>query len=321
MISSLANAMKRWRENYYFSHVLSAAIKPVQAGCAACARQIQEKVKRNGASIEVGEGQILRFDRDAGVNLASLLFWSGLDGYEPETMQTMRFFFQRVSTFVDVGANYGLYSILGAISNPKIRVVAFEPVAEIYSGLLRNIALNHVEGRVDCENLALASVSGPAKLYLPKAPGRDLEATGTLSAESWQVRQGAPAAQVQAVRFDEYESQHPMRVDFIKIDVEDFEADVLAGMERVIRRDRPFVVCEILPRNREHKNEKTREIIQALGYTPFWIAPGGYIRITRFDFERKFLNFLLSPVSLPGEVFDSPNQLWECRQREFDLSV
>jgi hypothetical protein len=104
-----------------------------------------------------------------------------------------------------------------------------------------------------------------------------------------------------------------MKIDLMKIDVEDFEADVLIGMQETIRRDHPFIVCEILPRNREHKNERTREVIQSLGYTAYWITPAGLIRVSRFDFEREFTNFLLSPVSLPGEVVDDPRHLWELR--------
>ncbi len=50
--------------------------------------------------------------RDAGVGLASLLFWHGVDGYKRETSETLRFFFSRSATFVDVGANCGIYSLL-----------------------------------------------------------------------------------------------------------------------------------------------------------------------------------------------------------------
>jgi len=67
-----------------------------------------------------------------------------------------------------------------------------------------------------------------------------------------------------------------MQVDLVKIDVEDFGADVLAGMQEVIRRDRPFIVCEVLPPG--HRNERTRDILAALGYQPYWITPSGYIR-------------------------------------------
>jgi len=257
----------------------------------------------------------MRVAKDCGISLASMLYWRGLAGVEPETSRALRFFFEHSEVFLDVGANYGLYSILGALWNPNLRVVAFEPLTSIYECLQKNVAINHLEDRVICENLALSDRSGSATFYLPPSEGKDLESTGTLSQNSWQVRQHAQPLQVNAVRLDDYESSHPMRVDLIKIDVEDFEADVLHGMEGLIRRDRPFIVCEILPRNREHRNERTRQALQALGYAAYWITPSGYIRVTRFDFEREFTNFLLSPVSIPGEVLTDPSALWQLKQQ------
>jgi hypothetical protein len=155
---------------------------------------------------------------------------------------------------------------------------------------------------------------------LPPAEGKDLESTGTLATASWQVRQNAQPVTVEAVRFDEYEARHPMHVDLIKIDVEDFEADVLLGMAGVVQRDRPFIVCEILPRNREHKNERTRQALETLGYTAYWITPSGYIRVSRLDFERDATNFLLSPVSVPAEVLSDPGPLWELKLRQVQVA-
>lgn len=106
-----------------------------------------------------------------------------------------------------------------------------------------------------------------------------------------------------------------MRVDLIKIDVEDFEADVLEGMSATIARDRPFIVCEILPRNKEQRNERTRLIIEAWEYTAYWITSGAYIRVSRFDFERRSTDFVLSPVSTDHEVVSDLTILFEARER------
>ena len=316
MTNVLTQTLKRWRENYYFSRVLSSALKPIHALGSACARQIQTKVRRNGASVRLPNGQIMRISRDAGIALASALYWQGYAGVEPETSRALRFFFERAEVFIDVGANYGHYSILGALWNPNLRIVAFEPLAPIYECLRKNIEANHLESRVVCENLALISITGLATLYLPPSAGKDMESTATLSCTGWQARQQAQPLPVQSVRLDDYVNEHPIHVDLIKIDVEDFEADVLQGMAGVIRRDRPFIVCEILPRNREHKNERTRQIIQSLGYVAYWITSSGYIRVTRFDFEREYVNFLLSPVSVSAEVLPDPLPLWHLKQSQ-----
>ena len=141
----------------------------------------------------------------------------------------------------------------------------------------------------------------------------DLESTGTLAPESWQSRKGSPQIEVEAIRFDGYEASHPMQVDLVKIDVEDFEADVIEGMRSVIRRDRPFIVCEVLPR--KHGNARTLATIESLRYQPYWITPAGYIRVARFDFERGNLtDFLFSPVSTQDTVLDNLDILFELRR-------
>ncbi len=191
---------------------------------------------------------------------------------------------------------------MGALWNPNLKVTAFEPVPPIFSGLKKNVLLNRLESRVPCEHVALSSKSGKATLFLPKGETLDLETTGTLVASSWQATKASPLLiDVETIRFDEYESRHPMCVDLIKIDVEDFEADVLEGMQKIIIRDLPFIVCEILPR--AHKNERTLKMLKALQYQAYWITPVGYIRVSTFDFNRRhFTDFLLSPVSTPDEV-------------------
>ena len=311
-----ARALKRWREDYYCSRFLTGVARPIHSVCSRLASEIQKKVRRNGLAIQLPNGQVMRIARNSGIALASTLFWHGLEGYEHKTSETLRFFFTRSATFIDVGANYGFYSMLSAFWNPNIRVVAFEPLMPIYEGLRNNIALNQLDTRVVCENLALANQNGRSTLYVPPAEGKDYETTGTLAINSWQVRHGSPGYPVETIRFDDYETRHTMKVDLVKIDVEDFEGDVLAGMQQIIRRDRPFIVCEILPRNREHRNERTRQVVESLHYEPYWITPSGYIRVSRFDFERnQDRDFLLSPVSVPGEIVTDLMTLWEQKQK------
>jgi FkbM family methyltransferase len=321
MARVLIRTLKRWRESYYFSHILSTLGRPIHAFCSTCAREIQTRIKRNGTAVRLPNGRTMRIARDAGISLASVLYWNGIAGVEPETSPTLCYFFERSEVFVDVGANYGLYSVLAGLWSPSLRVVAFEPIPAIYEGLKKNVAANNLTPRVTCENMALSSHSGLTTLYLPSGEGKDLESSGTLASDGWQVRNKAEILRVQAIRLDEYEARHPMRVDLIKIDVEDFEADVLQGMSGILGRDRPFIVCEILPRNREHKNENTRHILHQLGYTPYWITPQGCIRVSRFDFERSTTNFLLSPVAVPGEVLADPAPLWKFRQEQMRAGV
>lgn len=316
MTGSFKRTLKRWRESYFVSLLLATIAKPVWRVCRYMTQHIQAGVKRNGVTLQLPNGKTMSIGRDAGVGTASLLFWHGLDGYEAETSEALRFFFSHSSTFVDVGANCGLYSVLAALWNPQIKVIAFEPFAPIFEQFKRNVALNDLNDRIVCENIALSSGTATAVLHVPQSEGRDFEATGTLATDSWQVRHKSPGTEVRAMRFDDYEREHPMRVDLVKIDVEDFEADVLEGMSAVIRRDRPFIVCEILDRNKEHRNERTRKVLESLNYTAYWITSFGYVRVSRFDFERvAFKDFILSPVALDKEVVTDLAELHQQRMR------
>jgi|SRR5580704_1861441 len=259
---TVVRLLKRLRGNYYLGNALAAVTYPVQAASERVSAEIKRKVKRNGVSIRLPNGQILRLARDAGIAISSLLFWHGLDGYEPQTSKTLRFFFERSATFVDVGANYGYYSILAGLWNSDLRIVSFEPVPEIYEALNRNISLNRLQARVAAFNLALSDRSGRATFFLPPSESKDCEATGTLVQDGWQSRKQSPSFEIETARFDDFEHLHPMKVDVVKIDVEDFEYGVLRGMQEVISRDRPFIICEILPR--EHRNQKTKEILELL---------------------------------------------------------
>ena len=317
VVDRLIRLFAYWRENYYISSLLAPIAKLVHFICDRTATQLQAKVRKNGVSILLPNGKNLKIAKDAGVNIGSLLYWRGIDGYERETSEALRFFFAHSLTFIDVGANCGLYSILAALWNPEIRIVAFEAFQPIYERLKKNIAVNHLNERVLCENIALSSRSGTGVLYIPQSVGNDFETTGTLASESWQVKQQSPSVEVKTMRFDDYARDYSIRVDLVKIDVEDFEADVLEGMYATIQRDRPFIVCEILPRNTTHRNERTRRFVESLNYTPYWITATGYIRVSRFDFDRKhFLDFILSPVSTDAEVIADLTVLLEAERQE-----
>jgi hypothetical protein len=134
MSGSFKRFLKRWRDNYYLSLLLAYCAKPLWLISSRAALRIEQSVRKNGVTIKLPNDKRMSLERDSGIGIASLLFWHGLDGFEPETSRTLRFLFERAATFLDVGANCGLYSVLGALWNPKLEVFAFEPVPQIFAG-------------------------------------------------------------------------------------------------------------------------------------------------------------------------------------------
>lgn len=67
-------------------------------------------------------------------------------------------------TFVDIGANQGLYSLLAARNPHCVSAVAFEPVAATFALLRDNIALNGADAKIRPVHAAVSLQSGMARI-------------------------------------------------------------------------------------------------------------------------------------------------------------
>ena len=70
------------------------------------------------------------------------LFWYG--EYEKPLGTVLKNLLRDDTTFIDIGANIGYFSLLVAKSAPNGRIVAFEPVSYLFEALQKNIALNYI---------------------------------------------------------------------------------------------------------------------------------------------------------------------------------
>jgi FkbM family methyltransferase len=70
-------------------------------------------------------------------------------------------YFCRPTVVVDVGANVGFAALQFAANNPDARVVACEPLHDVYLRAISNVALNpHLKERISIHNVALFSHNG-----------------------------------------------------------------------------------------------------------------------------------------------------------------
>jgi FkbM family methyltransferase len=142
---------------------------------------------------------------------------------------------------VEVGANEGFYAYRFA---PHFAAVyAFEVNDELTAELA---AYN--PGNITIIHEGLSSCAGAATLYIPRVRGRLLTGWASLAPGN------CPDA-------DEHVEKavvlHPLdwfnltNVSFVKIDVEGHEVEVLEGARQTLSRDRPRVLMEVKPQNRE----------------------------------------------------------------------
>ncbi|HEY5079980.1 MAG TPA: FkbM family methyltransferase [Opitutaceae bacterium] len=166
--------------------------------------------------------------------------WIKLHGqHETGTERFILDHLRPASAFLDIGANIGYFSLLAAITGGA-RVVAFEPQRPIAELLSRSVAHNRVGDRVRVEQLALSNA--PATMRMTSCPGN----TG----HAQLARPDDAAAQpypVPVVVLDEWLAANPVgAVSVCKIDTEGSEVRVLEGMARLLARDGPAIVVEVI---------------------------------------------------------------------------
>ena len=168
--------------------------------------------------------------------IAKLIF-SFRENYEPE-LGFLQVVLEPGKVVVDVGANFGIYSLAAArLVGDSGTVLAFEPAAESFGILEQNVHLNRV-GNIRPFRMGLSDRDGKARLYHHADPGRNsLGGDGNPNATSEEIT---------TLMLDSLlEREGIGRVDLLKIDVEGAEELVLRGAMAVLNRTRPIVIFEL----------------------------------------------------------------------------
>lgn len=136
----------------------------------------------------------------------------------------------------DAGANIGLFSLYAAALGAK-KVYSFEAVAETYTIFKKNLALNGALKAVKAFNLALGAEKGSAEIkFNTRGEGSSMIDCGDAGVNRDITYSGRRAVQVAPL-----DGLVKGRVDFIKIDVEGYEKNVLLGAEKMIKKYKPVL--------------------------------------------------------------------------------
>jgi FkbM family methyltransferase len=168
----------------------------------------------------------------------------------------MAFFAQVVKpgdVVLDVGANIGAFTVpLAQIVGDTGGVFAFEPQPFIHNILCGNLALNSLLNVI--VNRSIVS----SKPGVQPIPAIDYRVAGNFGGFACDEPRGQIPTNV--VTLDAFQLK---RCDFIKIDVEGMERDVLLGAARTIATHRPLLYIEC---DREGKTFALLETLKRLGY-------------------------------------------------------
>lgn len=165
--------------------------------------------------------------------------------------------------FLDVGANIGWYTLhVAKIVGPEGLVLAVEPSPDSFAFLKKNIRLNHLSN-VTAFNFAAWDREAKLDLILAKTcTGHTVKPAWADSGKPWSWFSERPVTvRVPARPLDDVlKDQELTRLDWVKIDVEGAEAEVLRGLRETLMRFHPRILVES-----EHLEDMT-SIVRPMGY-------------------------------------------------------
>jgi len=168
---------------------------------------------------------------------------------------------------IDVGAHVGVFTLKASRKAKEGKVIAIEPHPQNYMLLLKNITINKLENVIPI-NLALSDSEGVAKLYISrKSLGHTIkEKRIELSREEFSTH--ISYIEVETKTLDQVVNELGLsKVDFIKIDVEGAELDVLKGATKTLEENNVFLAIAAY-----HTPESVQEVsryLQGKGFRTF----------------------------------------------------
>lgn len=177
--------------------------------------------------------------------------------------------------FVDVGVNVGQTMIKVKAVDPERPYLGFEPNPTCVFFVQQLIQAN---GYTDCTVIPAGLFIRDTVLFLNFFSDSPIGSSASVIDNFRPSEKVDHRVPVPVFKYDSLGAEiTDTRVGFAKIDVEGSELEVLASMERVIERDRPPILIELLPVYTDNDSDRLRrqggveEFIRNKGYVIFRI--------------------------------------------------
>lgn len=179
--------------------------------------------------------------------------------YEAEEIDLINKYFKGGGAFVDIGANVGNHSIVIGSRQEVTKLIAFEPNIKAFSQLAFNLAINNVMHKASIYNLALSNKKSLCKLSIPYGNHGGASISEKMPSKGNIESELLVGTEVGDAIVNE-------KVDFIKIDVEGHEVEVLLGLVKLLKNNKPNLFIEISHRESDDLYHRVEEILTPIGY-------------------------------------------------------
>lgn len=178
------------------------------------------------------DGQAVRFATDMKRDPIQRAHRAGAF-FEPEELALMRDHLPMGGTFLDIGANVGNHSIYAGLFCGADKIIPFEPNPLAYRLLVLNLVMNALQDRVVFDFVGFGASDMDREGFAMTDRRKNLGA----------ARMVADSGEIATLRPDDFLADETP--DFIKIDVEGMEMQVLRGLQKTIARVRPVLLVEV----------------------------------------------------------------------------
>lgn len=155
------------------------------------------------------------------------------DGYEHKMSKILDSTLHEGSSFVDLGANEGYFSVVAAkLVGEEGRVVAVEPQSRLQPILKQNFLLNGCRN-VTLKQAAISNTNGSMKLYL--TPDTNTGSTSLFKTRNYPL----PSETIPLISLNQLLDENNIEtVDLMKMDIESYEYEAILGAQNAFRSKR-----------------------------------------------------------------------------------
>lgn len=198
--------------------------------------------------------------------------------YEPDLIRKffMKFDNEKENiTFFDIGANTGSFCFLPLL-NKKINAYCFEPNPIVFDVLNKNILLNNLEKNVKIFNIGLSYDNNNFDLKVPKDFTDSGLSTFGDSPNRFKYDNKSGDFDIYNINCKKldtffYESNLE-KLDYVKIDTEGSEKNILLGAKETLERYKPGILFEFENQNTSqfgYLRDELVDILKSYGYNSF----------------------------------------------------
>ena len=167
------------------------------------------------------------------------LAWRGWDGHEPDERRRWAAMVALGGDVLDIGANTATFAVTAKALAPQARVFAFEPIERIAARAARNVEVSGLD--VEMVRAAVGREAGELPIF---DPGGENAYSASLDPDFLPGTKDSYTVPVVSV--DGFVQERGLDPGAIKLDVEGYEGEAIAGATRTLERGRCVILCEWL---------------------------------------------------------------------------